>query len=65
MRCFIIGAIFRYITIYTGNHRFMVGFYGMYPRCISYLAIIYRGVLIFFRVTVEIWYPLAIVAVMK
>ena len=49
---------FRYISSYRDHYRVIVRFHGMYLSCRDPLAIIYRGVLIFFRVTVEIWYPL-------
>ena len=48
---------FRYISSYRDHYRVIVEFHGMYLSCRDPLAIIYRGVLIFFRVTVEIWYP--------
>ena len=55
---------FRYISSYRDHYRVIVRFHGMYLSCRDPLAIIYRGVLIFFRVTVEIWYPLLRVSVM-
>ena len=55
----------RYIRICADHHRFGVVFWGMYLSCRDPLAIIYRGVLIFFRVTVEIWDPLVMMTVMK
>ena len=56
---------FRHISIYRDHHRFIVEFHGMYLSCRDPLAIIYRGVLIFFRLDLEHWYPLATVAVVK
>ena len=54
-----------YNMICGDHHRFGVVFWGMYLSCRDPLAIIYRGVLIFFRVTVEIWDPLVMMTVMK
>ena len=53
------------LASYVDHHRVIVGFYGTYLSCRDPLAIIYRGVLIFVRVTVEICNHLAMVAVMK
>ena len=48
-----------------GDHpRFVVVFWGMYLSCRDPVAIIYRGVLIFNRQTVEISISSATVAVM-
>ena len=43
---------------YGDHHRVIVGFHGIYLSCRDPLAIIYREVLIFVRVTVEICNPL-------
>ena len=53
-----------HVTIYGGHHRFTVGLYGMYLSFRDPLAIIYRGVLIFSRLTVEISISLLFKSVM-
>ena len=51
-------------TSYGDHHRVTVGLYGMYLSCRDPVAIIYRGVLIFSRLTVEISISSATVAVL-
>ena len=53
------------VTIYTAHHRFMVRCSDSFPRSLDPLAIIYRRVLIFYRLDFENIYMLLTVSAMK
>ena len=59
------GRKIRYISSYGDRHRVTAGVHDMYLSCRDPAAIIYRAVLIFGRVTVEISHPVVILTVMK